>query len=77
MNAATSAIVREEHQTAVCIYCGEGIKKRWKYIISNGLEYHISICDNGHEARIKEGNALGIEELVRICGQDRGDIRKR
>ena len=77
MNAATSAIVREEHQTTVCMYCGGKIGKKGKYLVIDGREYSVAACENGHEARKKENNSLSIEEVVRICGQDWGNIRKR
>ena len=77
MSAATSAIVKEEHQTTVCMYCGGKIEKKGKYLFMDGREYHVSECENGHEVRRKEGNSLAIEDLVRICGQDWGHIRKR
>ena len=66
MIAATSAIVKEEHQTSICIYCGAALKKEWTYKLIDGLEYKVTECENGHEARIRVNRHLSIEQFVKV-----------
>ena len=70
MIAATSAIVKEEHQTSTCIYCGAKLKENWKYKIICGLEYKITECENGHEARIRVDRRLDMDQFVRILAME-------
>ncbi len=66
MKAATSTIVKEESQKDVCIYCGAKLKGNWEYVLLDGLEYKISECENGHEARIKIEKELSSDQVLSI-----------
>ncbi len=66
MTAATSAIVREEHQTEICIYCGAKLINQWRCELVDGLEYKVTECENGHEARIKITKDLNIEQFINL-----------
>ena len=66
MNAATSTIVKEDSQSETCIYCGAKLKTNWEYVILDGLEYKITECENGHEARVKINKHLNMEQTVNI-----------
>ena len=66
MTAATSAIVKEEHQTDTCIYCGANLNHDWRYVILDGLEYKITECENGHEARIRLSRHLNLEQFTSV-----------
>jgi hypothetical protein len=70
MSAATSAIVKEKHQTSTCIYCSAKLKKDWKYKIICGLEYKVTECENGHEARIRINRHLNINQFFRVQAMD-------
>jgi hypothetical protein len=73
--AATSSIIKEEHQTDTCIYCG-GKLGEWKYKIIDGLEYKVAECENGHEARVRETCLLTIENFAKVHSMDWGNIKK-
>lgn len=76
MIAATSAIVKEEHQADTCIYCGAKLKDDWKYVFLDGLEYKMTQCENGHEARIRVSGHLVIEQIVGVHRLDWGKERR-
>ncbi|MEE9525095.1 MAG: hypothetical protein V3V78_00630 [Candidatus Woesearchaeota archaeon] len=74
MNAATSAVVKEEHQRDACMYCGAKFTKKWETVVSHGLERKINHCDEcGKEARKKVSKHLDIHQFFKAHSLDWGD----
>ena len=76
MTAATSAIVKEEHQTSVCIYCGAKLKGDWEFVILDGLEYKVTECENGCKARVRISKHFTIDQFAGIHRLDWGKERR-
>jgi len=76
VSAATSAIVTEEDQRGVCIYCGAKITKEWEFVIFEGLEYKITECDSGCKLRIKTGDRFSLDQFVGLHRLDWGKSRR-
>jgi hypothetical protein len=76
VTAATSAIVKEEHQRTNCIYCGAKLNLEWKFVILDGLEYKVTECEQGCKIRIRTTSTFTIDQFAGIHRLDWGKAHR-
>lgn len=72
MRPATSAIVKHEHNSDRCMYCGGKLTEQWESKVENGLERCIKKCENGHTIRKKTSpKRLSIMQYAKLHSLDK------